>query len=209
MRLILIRHAERAPQPFPVIGEWNHTGPDLTENGRAQARRLAERLRASGEAADCTVFLSSPMPRACQTAEIVAEGLPVKTFVQDRQLCEMNAGEADGMPAAEYEARYGPFNPVYPPDRPIAAGGESWNMFTARVRGVHERLAEQYPGQTVVAVTHAHFLVVALITLLGVHSAGRGAWLDPAYTGITEWEWQAERKMWLLHRYNDIAHLRM
>lgn len=207
MRLLLIRHAQRAPEPFQYLGDHN-LGPCLTEHGQHQARQLAARFRASGEVDDCSVLLSSPMLRARQTAEILTEALPVKTCIQLPELRELDFGEASGLPAEEYKARYGELNPFAAPDRPVAPGGESWNMFTARVRVFHLRMAEQYPGQTVVAVSHGGFIWVSLVVMLGVPSSAQRAFLDPSFTGITEWEFMQDRGLWVLNRYNDIAHLK-
>lgn len=72
MRLYLIRHAESKHVQFQVV-----TGqticPGLTENGFHQAQRLVKRLRETGELHDCAAFLSSPLPRARQTAETLAD----------------------------------------------------------------------------------------------------------------------------------------
>jgi phosphohistidine phosphatase len=67
MRLVLIRHAEAVPGSPDELRA-------LTTEGREQARRLGERLRAEG--LDPDAVLSSPLLRACQTAEELGLGEP-------------------------------------------------------------------------------------------------------------------------------------
>lgn len=202
MRLILIRHAESKHVKLGVI-----TGrticPGLTDTGFHQAQRLAERFRESGELDGCAAFLSSPLPRARQTAEAILPALPGMTIEECADLCEIDPGEAEGLTGEAYRERYGSFDPVAFPDRPYAPGGESWNGFLQRVRAVHERLAERFAGKTVVAVTHAGFIVGAMLVMFPP-APGARAWLNPSHTGITEWQVVSEQ--WSLARYNDTAH---
>ncbi len=204
MRLILIRHAESKHVQLGVITGWNLC-PGLTENGFHQAQRLSENLRKSGELRDCAALLSSPLARARQTAEAILPALPVATIEQSTDLCEQNPGEAEGLTREAYHERYPDFDQTaFPdPDRPFAPGGESWNGFLARVRTVHELLAERFRGKTVVAVTHAGVIVASLL-LMFAPTPGARAWLDPSHTGITEW--QVEKNRWVLVRYNDTVH---
>ena|SRR5437763_12502863 len=67
MRLVLVRHAEAAPGDPDELRT-------LTPEGREQARRLGDRLRAEGIAAD--TVLTSPLLRARQTAAELGFGEP-------------------------------------------------------------------------------------------------------------------------------------
>jgi phosphohistidine phosphatase len=67
MRLVLIRHAEAAPGDPDELRV-------LTHNGREQARRLGDHLRAEGIVPDA--ILSSPLLRARETAEELGFGVP-------------------------------------------------------------------------------------------------------------------------------------
>jgi len=69
VKVYLVRHAEA------VAGDEAGSDHDrwLTARGREQARVLARLLREQGVAPDAV--LSSPLPRALQTAELVAAGL--------------------------------------------------------------------------------------------------------------------------------------
>ncbi len=96
MRLVLIRHAASHHSAQGIIADIaGCTG--LTEGGWAQARALADRLRATGEVSDCHTLLCSPVPRARQTADVLAAALPVTAVEIDDDLREVHPGEADGL----------------------------------------------------------------------------------------------------------------
>ena len=204
MRLVLIRHGESDHASRGLIADVAGCR-GLTERGAMQARALAGRLRTTGELAECRTLLSSPVLRARQTAEILAPALPSSAIEEDDSLCEVRPGTADGLSWEAYRATYGPFDLLTSPRRPFAPGGESWVEFTARVRTTHQRIADRFAGQTVVAVTHAGFVVASLLVLFDIPRPGTGASLEPSYTSLTEW--RLSGTTWTLVRYNDTAHL--
>lgn len=205
MRLVLVRHGEAHAGFHGVIG-----GPagcaGLTERGRRQAAALRDFLAASGRVR-ADVLLSSVIPRAIETAEIVAPGLGIATFGRECDLCEVHTGVADGLEWAEWGRRYGSFDMQAEPDRVFAPEGESWNGFHERVQQVLERLAKEYEGRTVVAVCHAGVIMASLQVLLGIPRPGTGARLAPANTGLTEWGWEPEPGRWTLHSFNETCHV--
>jgi probable phosphoglycerate mutase len=205
MRLILVRHGDAHAGFHGVIG-----GPvgctGLTDRGRRQAAALRDHLAASGRVR-ADVLLSSIIPRATATAEIIAPGLGIETFERECDLCEVHTGEADGLDWAEWGARYGAFDMEAEPDRVFAPGGESWDSFHERVERVLERLANEYMGRTVVAVCHAGVIIAAMRRLLAIPRSGRGARITPTNTGLTEWEWEPDPGRWTLHSFNETGHL--
>jgi probable phosphoglycerate mutase len=204
MRLILVRHGDAHAGFHGVIG-----GPrgctGLTHRGRQQAAALRDYLGASGRVR-ADVLLSSVIPRAIETAEIIAPGLGIETFGRECDLCEVHTGVADGLEWAEWGRRYGAFDMEAEPDRVFAPEGESWNSFNERVRQGLEWLAEEYEGRTVVAVCHAG-VIMASIRLVGIGDPGTGARLAPTNTGLTEWEWEPQPGRWTLHSFNETSHL--
>jgi hypothetical protein len=64
-----------------------------------------------------------------------------------------------------------------------------------------------YPGRTVVAVTHAGFIVTSFLMLFGVPRPGTGARIDPDPASLTTWEYDEVDHVWRLVSYNDTAHL--
>lgn len=201
MRLILIRHAESEHAFRRVIADVKGcTG--LTERGFQQAHMLASRLRATGEANDCATLLSSPVLRARQTADALLSVLPVRTVAIVPGIREIHPGVADGLTLKEYGATFGAFDLVASPDRPFAPGGESWLGFVNRVRATMTRLAEQFDGKTVVAITHAGFIVASVLALFDIPRPGTGARLEPVYTSLTERHFSDG--VWQLVRFNDV-----
>jgi len=204
VRLLLVRHGHSHHGAAGLIAmPRGCTG--LTTTGRAQALALAMRFRAEAGLGARVTLLGSPALRARQTADALLPHLPVGTVTEEPGLCELLPGAADGLTHAAYRATYGAFDPVAEPDRPFAPGGESWRGFLARVGRTLEALAARHAGETVVAATHAGFIVATLLDRLAIPRPGTGAWLDPAHAGITEWRVRDGR--WVLVSYNDTAHL--
>ena len=178
----------------------------LTPHGRAQAEALRDHLAASGRVR-ADVLLASVLPRAIETASIIAPGLGLEISGHECDLCEVHTGEADGLTWTEYSARYGSFDMEAEPDRPFAPAGDSWNSFHARVQRALERVARDHEGRTVVAVCHAGVIMASMRLLLGIPHPGTGARLRPTNTGLTEWEHDPALDRWTLHSFNDAGHL--
>src|SRR5260221_12307846 len=127
--LYLIRHGEAVTNLEPIVaGIRGDTG--LTTKGIAQVERLGDRLAPTGEIA-ADVFISSPLPRARQTAEIIAPavGLPIQW---DDDVQELRPGEADGLSIAQLEAQYGRPDYACDPYGLMAHGVESWPQLIHR-----------------------------------------------------------------------------
>jgi probable phosphoglycerate mutase len=201
--VVLVRHGHaRAVELGVVAGHRGCVG--LSATGRRQAEGLRDRLVGAGFRADAVV--TSVLPRAIETAEVIAEGLGVGTacIPHDCGLCERHPGEADGLTWDELVARYGPLDPVREPDRPMSPGGETGRAFRRRALAGVEALAARHAGGTVLAVTHGGVILAATLALLGV--APRSFAHELANTSVTEWV-RTDDGRWLLHRFNDAAHL--
>ena len=175
MRLILVRHGEAHAGFSGVIGgRMGCAG--LTPHGRRQAEALRDHLAASGRV-KADVLLVSVLPRAIETAQIIAPGLGLEIARHECDLCEVHTGEADGLAWEEYTTRYGSFDMEAEPDRVFAPEGESWNSFHERVQDMLARLAADHPDETVVAVCHAGVIMASMRGLLGLphHRPGHAA----------------------------------
>jgi broad specificity phosphatase PhoE len=204
-RVILVRHGEAfAGFDGVIAGPIGCTG--LTPHGRRQAEALRDHLAASGRV-QADVLVASTIPRAIETADIIAPGLGIETFGRQCNLCEVHTGEADGLEWVEYGTRYGSFDMEAEPDRVFAPEGESWNSFHDRVQDTLEQIVDECQGQTVVAVCHAGVIMASVRRLLGVPHPGTGAQLRPTNTGLTEWEHDPEHGRWTLHAFNEASHL--
>lgn len=209
-RLVLIRHGEaQAYLDRIVAGEDNCTG--LSEHGWRQAMALHDRFKEWGELGEVDALYASTVPRAIQTAEIIAPALGGLDIAIERDLREYDAGEGHGLTWEEFEARY-PLPEVRDRGFVRAPGGESWTAFGARVGAALARLAEQHAGGTVVVACHGGVIEHAF-QLWGLASLD-GLRLHIENTGITEflwtdaWPWhQPSPPGWRLVRFNDTAHL--
>jgi broad specificity phosphatase PhoE len=205
MRLILVRHGEAHAGFQGVVG-----GPrgcaGLTPHGRRQAEALRDYLAESGRVHP-DVLLTSIIPRAIETAEIIAPAFGLEIFAHECDLCELHTGEADGLEWAEYTVRYGSFQMDAEPDRVFAPAGESWNGFHERVRGMLERVARDHGEQTVVAVCHAGVVMASMRLLLGISQPRASTRLRPVHTGLTEWEHDPAIDQWTLRSFNEASHL--
>jgi probable phosphoglycerate mutase len=204
-RLAIVRHGEAVCNVEDFIG--GHEGcRGLTKRGVRQAEVLAERLRRTGELADAVALWTSMLPRAIETAEIIAPSLGAPVVRRSCGLCERHPGEADGLTWAEYEARYLRVSlPGDDPELPLSPGGESWIDFIDRASASLTALAAAHPGQLLVVVAHGGVIDASVIRFLGLPDHGEAVRLHPDHTSITEWEHTGSR--WRFARYNDAAHL--
>jgi probable phosphoglycerate mutase len=207
--LYLIRHGEGM---FAVHGRLADLrgAAGMSPHGVAQVERLRARLAATGEIVP-DVLIASSLPRAQETAAILAPALGGLPMLLDDDLQEMRYGAADGMLWADYEARFGVPDVYQEPLRPLAPGGEHWVGFVARVSAALGRIAHDHAGQTIVLVCHGGVIEAGFLYFLGL-SAAAGAWagLFPQNTSMTHWAQRAEGpgRRWHLQRYNDHLHLR-
>jgi broad specificity phosphatase PhoE len=205
VRLVLIRHGDAHAGFHGVIGgQRGCTG--LTSLGRQQAEALRHHLGTTGRVR-ADVLLASVLPRAIETASIIAQGLGIDVGGHECDLCEVHTGEADGLTWTEYADRYGSFDMESEPDRVFAPAGDSWNSFHERVGRTLQRVSHEYEGLTVVAVCHAGVIMASMRLLLGMPQPGVCARLRPANTGLTEWEYDPSVDRWTLHSFNESSHL--
>lgn len=206
-RLVVVRHGEAACNAEDFIG-GHHGCRGLTARGVEQARALARRLERTGELGEAVALYTSVLPRAIETAEIVATALPSSLGVPEQrcELCERHPGEADGLTWAEYERRYQRSSlPGEDVELPLSPGGESWAQFVRRAAGALTSVARRHPGQLAVVVAHGGIIDSSMISFLSLPSHGGLVRLHAEHTSLTEW--QHTGRSWRLVRYNDAAHL--
>lgn len=94
----------------------------LTATGHEQAREIAHLLRVAAPHVQKLSFVSSPLPRACATMEIVLGelGLPRGDYRTDARLQEIDLGIWDGLTDAEARA----LDPAMFEKR----GNDKWNV---------------------------------------------------------------------------------
>lgn len=204
-QLYLIRHGQAVVNVTRIIGGMRgDTG--LTARGVEQAEHLRDRLAATREI-PADVLITSTMPRARQTARIIAPAFGLSPL-EDSEFQELNPGEADGLSFEEYEARYGKLK--FDPIRPLSPGGETWATFLQRLSNAYTRIIEQHAGKTVAIVCHGWVIEASFVHFMALNQ------LEPnvlgfqvSNTSLTHWE-QFQRNNtfnWRLGRYNDAVHL--
>lgn len=207
--LYLIRHGEAVTNVEPIIGGM-HGDTGLSPLGVRQAEALRDRLADSREI-EADVLIASTLPRARQTAEIIAPALGLPILWEDN-VQEMRVGEADGISLDDFATRYGVPDYERNPYRLLAPGGESWAQFLLRVGTTLHRIAAEYEGKTVVIVCHGGVIDGSLICFFGLNTqTPPTVQFHTHNTSLTHWErrmFPDKLPRWRLLGYNDIAHLR-
>jgi broad specificity phosphatase PhoE len=160
-RLLLLRHGQTA---LSVERRYSgHGDPELTELGHQQAAAVAARLAA---VPDIAAVLSSPLRRARQTASAVAEATGAPLHVRER-LIETDFGGWEGLTFAEARARNPELHSRWLGSEEVAApGGESFTDVGRRVEAERRAVIEEFPGATVVLVSHVTPIKLLLRTAL-------------------------------------------
>jgi probable phosphoglycerate mutase len=211
-RIVLVRHGESRAQELGLVG--GHDGcQGLSARGRRQVEALRDRLVATGELATASRLYSSVMPRAVETAGILAPALGDLEVRSECDFCEGHPGEADGLTWDELAERYSSPD-GWAPDHSPVAGWETWQEMAGRVQRALESLVERHPGETVVVACHGGVVVQAMVHWLDLQdvASARRAWMSPVNASLTEWRfapnpYQRDTLPVELVRFNDHAHL--
>lgn len=197
-RLLLVRHGETVWNADAVYRGRSEI--PLSETGKRQAQLTGRSLAAEG----LTSLLSSPLVRARETAEAIAEATGVAVRI-DHDLIDLDCGEWEGLTDAQVKERYPDLRRAWlaTPHLVRLPGGETLDEVAARVGAVVDRVLSA-PG-TVALVSHRVVHKVAICALLGLdNSHFWDVQLDVA--GITEFACSSTRRV--LVRHNDRSHLR-
>jgi len=147
--LLCIRHAEST---MNAAGLWQgQANPPLSEEGREQARALAERL--AGES--LSVLVASDLRRARETAEIAGGRLGIATRLEPG-LRELDVGDWSGLARDEIARRWPEdFDRFRAGDLDVRpGGGETRRELRARVVAALCSLQRRYHGERIAVVTH-------------------------------------------------------
>ncbi|MFC4786513.1 bifunctional RNase H/acid phosphatase [Nocardioides sp. MAHUQ-72] len=151
--VILVRHgvtAHTVEKRFS--GGLASANPGLSDEGRDQARAVADWLAPLAEAVDAVI--SSPVRRTLETAEIVAERLG-RTVEVEHGFAEMEFGAWDGKTFAEVAEQHPDALDAWLGSLDVApGGGESFRVVEKRVLDGLQRLLDQHGSKTVVVVSH-------------------------------------------------------
>lgn len=195
--VLLIRHGET---------EWNReevfrgrADVPLSERGREQGRLVAEALKER----PIEAVYSSPLSRARDTAQPLAEALGLGVVVDER-LVDMSFGEWEGRPRTEVE-RDQP--EVYQrwleaPERFRAPRGETLREVRERAWAALEEIAARHALAAIVS----HRVVCKVLLCEALGSGAAGFWQVRVDTGSVS-ALRRERGEWLVTAVNDTHHL--
>src|SRR5918999_1443590 len=152
----LVRHATHELVDRILCGRMADV--KLGEEGRAQARRVAQRLARERIAAIHT----SPLERARETAAPIAEQLDLVPEIHDT-INEIDVGEWAGRDfgSLQSDPRWASWNNARSVTRP--PGGETMLEVQTRVIGHMERVRGAHPDGGVVLVSHGDVIKAALL----------------------------------------------
>ncbi|MDA3039161.1 MAG: MSMEG_4193 family putative phosphomutase [Actinomycetota bacterium] len=166
--VLLVRHG-RTPTTGQVL-PGRARGLHLSEEGRAQADRAAQRIAAltGPKAKGVTAVYSSPMERARETAAPLAKLLGLRVR-QHKGLIEADFGSWTGrnlselgkLPEWTQVQRY-PSGFRFP-------GGESFSEMQTRMTGAIAEVVKRHPGEMIMCASHADTIKAAVAAAMGSH----------------------------------------
>ena len=200
MRLFLIRHGET---------RWNEirkfqgiSDVELSPQGVRQAQKLAISLKDEPIAK----IYTSPLKRAQQTAAEVAKYHYCSITILDG-LAELRQGHLEGLTGEELKQKYPNFLKEWlknPADLRLP-GGESLKELQQRAWQAVERIKEEHPSATIVAVAHNFVNIVILCRILEISLDNfRCLKQDPTAKNLIEFS----RKGAIVLLLNDTCHLK-
>jgi probable phosphoglycerate mutase len=199
-RLFLVRHGATTLSTEDRFS--GAEGAALSDQGRAQAERLSERLRPEGISA----VYSSPYSRAMDTARIVTKGWTTGPIAVDG-LREISHGHWEGLRRTDVEERFAaeyamweqdPF--TYAPSR-----GESGLAVLARALPALRAIIADHQGAKILVVSHKATIRLLLSSLLGIDARGYRDRLDqaPACLNVLDFSDLVRARLML---FNDTSH---
>ncbi|MGH3924710.1 MAG: histidine phosphatase family protein [Pseudonocardiaceae bacterium] len=210
--LMITRHGEAWCNREQVVG-GPHGCRGLTDTGRDQVHRLAARLRSEHHDRPIDAVYTSPLRRVRESAAIVADAWGIDAAVEP-DLREADYGDADGRPWSEVVTAFGGI-PANEPDRPIAAGAETWTQYLLRSIAALRTILDRHSGQRVLIVGHGETVTTAAHLLLDLPAMTRARAAFAAHpASITVWQQQPlawtqpdAGWRWTLVRHNDTSHM--
>ncbi|MDQ4005142.1 MAG: MSMEG_4193 family putative phosphomutase [Actinomycetota bacterium] len=161
--ILLVRHAVTDVTGKRLYGRTG--GISLSETGRAQADRLAERL----SVVPLDAVYSSPLERCMETATAIAAGrdVPVQT---DEGILEIDYGTWTGRPFTSLsKTRLWRQAHGNQPSAVRFPGGETLGEAQRRSVDAIIQIADRHDRGTVAVVTHGDVISLALAHFAGVH----------------------------------------
>ena len=200
MIVSLVRHG---------VTEWNkvhryqgQTDVPLSDDGRSQAKRLAERFQSM----EINGWVSSDLSRAAETADIVASHHSGVTIRRDSAWRELALGDLEGEMATDVKRNHPELMAAWleAPSQIAMPNGESLVELQERIWKAFNALEFPRDEGHIVVFSHGFAILSLLCRVLEMDlDAFRRLWIDP--TGVSRLEYQ--RGAWLVRSVNDTSHL--
>ena len=153
-RLLLLRHSQST---WNAEGRWQgHADPPLSAEGKQAAKAAAPQY------SQISRVVSSPLLRATETAEIIAESSGTSHIATHPGLTERDLGEWTGLTRSEVEERW----PGYLSGHKWPESAETTEAFRKRVLEAIHSIAGEFE-EDVLVVAHAG-VIITLEQSLGV-----------------------------------------
>ncbi|TSC59269.1 MAG: isoleucyl-tRNA synthetase, partial [Candidatus Peregrinibacteria bacterium Greene0416_62] len=173
----LVRHGETTLNVQDKGNGW--TDDHLTDRGREQAKATAKKLKKE----KFDAIICSDLPRAKETADIIACELGLPVSGAWLELREKHSGIWEGMPLKDILADHPPIDPAFltmafhhaTPE----GDAETLSAFMNRADNVRRKLLREFPGKRVLVVTHGG-MIRALRTLTENLTFREAAGLNPS-----------------------------
>lgn len=182
------------------LTDWNAIGRiqgqsdiPLNDEGRRQAKLLGRRLKEENEYR-WDFVLTSTLSRARETGSIIAETLGIPLYDPDPRLMERSFGKVEGLTLTEREALWGKEWDRHD------LGQEKDEEIRQRALSFMSDLAERYPSNNILVVTHGGLLAQLYIALYQERCQERIGNLSLTILEKNE-------KAWDLRLYNCTRHL--
>jgi probable phosphomutase (TIGR03848 family) len=166
--VLLVRHG-KTPTTGKVL-PGRAAGLHLSPEGCAQAEGVAERIAAlvGPDRPGPTAVYASPLERTAETAKPIARQLGLRVR-NERGLLECDFGRWTGAQLKALAKKPEWTQVQRWPSGFRFPGGESFLEMQARVTSAISRLVQLHPGETIVAVSHADPIKVAVSAAAGTH----------------------------------------
>lgn len=188
MNILLIRHGQT---------NWNLESKlqgrediPLNDTGRTQARSCAKNLSQDTWSA----IYTSPLSRAIETAQIIAEETNHPPVITEPLLIEREFGKGSGMKWEELKAHY----PNYPDESP--EGMEPFDQLCLRMEKALQTCIAKHTGENIILISHGGS-INALLYHLSAGTIGTGiTYLKN--TCISRFHFDPTKNQLLLCEYN-------
>jgi 2,3-bisphosphoglycerate-dependent phosphoglycerate mutase len=199
--IVLLRHGESVGNV-----EGFHQGQvdfALTHRGVAQVKALLRRWKHEGVTFDR--IIASPLKRASQTAELIAQAMRIPLQL-DPDWMERDVGLLGGL-RPEEAAEVAPRPPFMHPYQAVGETGESqWELYLRAGRAVQNLLKN--PSGRYLVVSHGGILNLAFYAILGIapqanFTGPRFRFANTAFATLT---YRPDEHKWAVLGVNDHAH---